>query len=138
MPSANIPQAFTDLIAEDPDSILTSASVVNGSALLVIRSRDVKDELTMHDLATGSKRSQVASGLIGSFAQLTGRRHHKEFFFKLVGFSNPGLVYRYEFESPEKGEQLWRSTVVQGLKPDDFTTEQVSTSPGLLMPGSQR
>jgi prolyl oligopeptidase len=91
----------------------------------------------MHDLGTGAKRSQVASGLIGSFAQLTGRRHHNEFFFKLVGFSNPGLVYRYEFARPEKGEQLWRSTVVQGLKPDEFTTEQVSTSAGCCCPRSE-
>lgn len=41
----------------------------------------------------------------------------------MLGFSNPGLIYRYKLEGGE--EKLWRSTTVKGLKPDDFTTEQV-------------
>lgn len=116
-------QGFVDLIAEDPDSILTSALVVNQNDLLLIRSRDVKDELTVHDLATGQKKGRIGGNLIGSFAQLTGRRHHTEIFFQMLGFSNPGLIYRYDMKA--QAEKLWRSTVVKGLKPDDFSTEQV-------------
>lgn len=107
---------------------------MNQNDLLVIRSRDVKDELHVHTLQTGEKKGRIAANLIGDFAQVTGRRDHTEMFFKLTGFSNPGLVYRYDFakngegSKTQEGEKLFRSTVVTGLKPEEFETEQVSSS----------
>lgn len=136
-------QGFTDLIAEDPESILTSAFVVNQDELLVVRSRDVKDELHVHTLQTGEKKGRIAANLIGDFAQFTGRREHSEIFFKMTGFSNPGLVYRYDFKKQSRtdkgsaeGEKLFRSTVVNGLKPEEFETEQIfySSKDGTKVP----
>jgi prolyl oligopeptidase len=117
-------EGFEDLIKEDPDSILTSASVVNGDDLLLLRSRDVKDELSIHDLKTGQRKGRIGRNLIGTFGEMRGRRHHKELFFKVVGFSNPGLAYRYSFED-NQGEKLFRATVVKGLQQDEFETQQV-------------
>jgi prolyl oligopeptidase len=80
----------------------------------------------VHDLSTGEKKGRIGANLIGSFAQLTGRRHHTEIFFQMLGFSNPGLIYRYSLKNASQGaEKLWRSTVVKGLKPEEFSTEQV-------------
>ena len=117
-------EGFLEHLAEHPDAILTTAFVVNHDKLLLIRSQDVKDQLTIHALESGKKLGRIGANLIGSFGQVTGKRHHEAFFFKVIGFNNPGVVYRYSFREKE-GEQLFRSTVVEGLKPNNFETEQV-------------
>ena len=110
-----------------PDAILTSSFVVANDKLITIRSRDVKDEMSVLDMETGQEKGRIASNLIGDFAELRGKRKHNEMFFKLSGFNNPGLIYRLSFADTDagKGEQLFRSTIVEGLQQDDFNAEQV-------------
>jgi prolyl oligopeptidase len=81
--------------------------------------------MSVHDLYTGKQTGRIAEGSIGTFAQTTGRREHTEFFYKLTGFNNPGIIYRYSFAEGAKQEKLFRSTEVKGLQPSEFTTEQV-------------
>lgn len=118
-------EGFVDHIPEDPDSILTSAFVVAQDRLIVIRSKDVKDTVHVHDLSTGKRESRIGEHLIGSFGEISGRREVDELFFKVIAFNNPGIVYRYDFKAEQSEEKLWRSTVVKGLKPEEFETEQV-------------
>lgn len=118
-------QGFQSLIAEDSKAILNSAQVVDKDKLIIIRSRDVKDEMTIHNLYTGEQTGRIAEGMIGTFAETTGKRDHVEFFYKVVGFNNPGLIYRYSFKDTAKQETLFRKTDVKGLRPEEFTTEQV-------------
>lgn len=99
--------------------------MLDNDKLIIVRSRDVKDEMTVHDLYSGKQIGQIAEGMIGTFAETTGKREHKELFYKVVGFNNPGLIYRYSFEDGDKQEKLFRKTEVKGLRPEEFTTEQV-------------
>lgn len=114
-----------DFIAEDAKAILNKAQVLDNDKLILIRSRDVKDEMTVHDLYTGKQTGRIGEGMIGTFEETTGKREHKELFYKLVSFNNPGLIYRYSFEDIEKQEKLFRKTDVKGLKPEEFSTQQV-------------
>lgn len=120
-----LPQGFKDLIPEDSEAILNTAMVLNNDKLVIIRSRDVKDEMTIHDLHSGEQTGRIGEGMIGTFAEVTGKREHQEFFYKVVGFNNPGLIYRYSFKESEKQEKLFRKTDVKGLRPEEFFTEQV-------------
>lgn len=104
---------------------MNSAQVIDNDKLIIIRSRDVKDEMTIHDLYTGKETGRIAEGMIGTFAETTGKREHKELFYKVTGFNNPGLIYRYSFAEGERQEKLFRKTEVKGLRPEEFTTEQV-------------
>lgn len=44
-----------DLVPEDPDALLSSATVIAEDKLLLVYSRDVKDELWQYDLASGKR-----------------------------------------------------------------------------------
>lgn len=81
--------------------------------------------MSIHDLYTGKEISRIAEGMIGTIAETTGKREHKELLFKITGFNNPGIVYRYSFSEGEKQEKMFRKTEVKGLKPEEFSTEQV-------------
>ena len=70
----------------------------------------------------------MAADFVGA-ATVGGRRKQSWFFSTLTGFTTPGVVARYDFNAPE--EQRWsiyRTTLVAGLDPNDFSAEQVSHS----------
>ena len=46
----------------------------------------------------------------------------------MTSFTNPGTVYRFDFEKGGEGEQeeeAFRKTEVKGIEPESFVTEQV-------------
>ncbi|CCM03973.1 uncharacterized protein FIBRA_06129 [Fibroporia radiculosa] len=117
-------RVFHDVIPEDKDAHLEDILAVNKEYLVVVHKRNVIDEVYIHDMS-GKRLTRVASDFVGSI-QLSGRRHHPSFFATMVGFTNPGLVGRYDFS--EKEGQRWsisRKTLVTGLQTDDFNAEQV-------------
>ncbi|KAG0144673.1 hypothetical protein CROQUDRAFT_47007 [Cronartium quercuum f. sp. fusiforme G11] len=117
---------FQDLIPEDPDAILESCSPIGNDKAVVDYSRDVKDELYLYELATGKQIKRIAPNIIGTCAQLAGRREDNDFFFSFTGFLSPGTVYRYRLDAPEGQElSVFRKTELAGLNPDDFVSEQV-------------
>lgn len=61
---------------------------------------------------------------------MTGRRSRSAFFTTLTGFTNPGIVTKYDFEVKDEGKRwsTYRTTFVSGLNPDDFSAEQVSVA----------
>lgn len=124
-------EGFKDLIPHNPDSPLTSVHVAAHNKLVLLYSVDVKDELYLHDLESGNRVRRLAEGLIGSIDQIAGERKHDEFWFSMSSFTSPGTVYRYDFKSDdamgkvEGKEQVYREAKVDGIKADDFVSEQV-------------
>ncbi|GAA5931240.1 hypothetical protein JCM1841_000871 [Sporobolomyces salmonicolor] len=122
-------EGFKDLIPHNPASPLTSLHIAAHDQLILLYSVDVKDELYLHRLSDGSRIKRLASGLIGSIDQFSGRREHGEFWFSMSGFASPGTVYRYDFEEGEGRvvgkENVYRETKVQGIDPTEFVSEQV-------------
>lgn len=45
----------------------------------------------------------------------------------MTGFTNPGIVAKYDFkeEAAGKGWSVYRATAVKGITPDDFVAEQI-------------
>ena len=58
---------------------------------------------------------------------MNGRRNQPFFFATLTGFTNPGIVARYNFDVKDETQRwsIYRTTRVSGLDPNDFTAEQV-------------
>ncbi|KAL4400076.1 serine-type endopeptidase [Malassezia pachydermatis] len=125
---------FHDLIAEDKNAILTTATVIDHNKLLVVCSRDVKDELWVHDLHSGQQITRLLPDLVGTIGQITGRREHKESFVASVSFVNPGRVDRVSWEgAAASGSQAmapvsvteFSTTHVAGIRADDYVSTQV-------------
>lgn len=73
----------------------------------------------------GKRLERIASEFVGA-AHVSGKRHQPWFFASLIGFTNPGIVARYEFSKrPEERWSIYRKTSVTGLNSDDFLAEQV-------------
>jgi prolyl oligopeptidase len=86
----------------------------------------VKDELYVFS-HEGTHVTRVAEDFVGTIS-IDGPGDEKQpwFFATLTSFTNPCRVARYDFAAPE--DQRWnifRTTKLQGLNPDDFETRQV-------------
>ena len=68
----------------------------------------------------------MAPDFVGA-ATIDGRRTQPWFFATLVGFTNPGIVAKYDFAEKEASKRwaTYRATFLEGLKPEDFEAEQV-------------
>ena len=74
----------------------------------------------------GKRLKRVAPDFIGSIT-VEGRRSQPWFFVDLVGFTNPGVVARYDFTELDEAKQ-WsyhRTTILKSLKMEEFHAEQV-------------
>src|SRR5439155_24780527 len=65
------PTEWRDLLAEDPDAVLTDYTIT-ADAVVAVRQRDVVSEVVVHDRATGAARSAVPLPGLGS-ASVTSR-----------------------------------------------------------------
>ena len=55
---------------------------------------DVRSQLQLRSLATGSLKQSISLPGIGSINSFSGRREDFEFFFSFSSFANPGAIYR--------------------------------------------
>jgi prolyl oligopeptidase len=89
------------------------------------------DALYLHSLSDGKRVRRLASDKLGSIDGLAGKRSQNEFWFSMSSFVSPGTVYRFDFEDDAaKGkksgeEKVYREASVEGIKADDFISEQV-------------
>ena len=92
-------------------------------------STQVKDEIYIYQLSTGKQLQRVAPEFVGA-ASISGRRKQSWFFTTLTGFTNPGIIAKYDFNVKEEDKRwsIYRTTLVSGLNPDDFSAEQVGAS----------
>ncbi|WFD29355.1 prolyl oligopeptidase [Malassezia sp. CBS 17886] len=135
---------FADVVPEDPDAVLTSATVIDGNKLLLVYSRDVKDELWLYDLPTGQQIERLLPDHVGTFTQIAGRRKHREAFVAAMSFANPGTVERLSWQDtapggaavPPAAVTRYATTHVAGIRADDYVSEQVffSSSDGTRVP----
>ncbi|GBE79106.1 hypothetical protein SCP_0203030 [Sparassis crispa] len=118
---------FKDVIPEDEDALLDEVLPVNKNSFVVRFNRNVKDEIYLYTM-DGRRLYQMLPDFVGT-SILTGRREHPWFFATLTGFTNPGIVLRYDFNEKEQDEakkwSVYRKTLVQGLNSDDFLVQQV-------------
>ena len=87
----------------------------------------VIDELYIYDL-NGKRIKRIAEDFVGAIS-VSNYRDQEWFFATLSGFTTPGTVAKYDFRLPEDERwSVYRNTLVKGLKPEDFSAEQVSAS----------
>lgn len=122
---------FQDVVPEDPKAILSTAKLVDTNKLLVLSSRDVKDELWLHAL-DGRRITRLLPELVGTIGQVTGLREDRETFVLSVSFANPGTVHRISWEgqdqevvAPPKSVDVHATTHVAGIRPEDYVSTQV-------------
>lgn len=120
-----------DVIAEDKDALLSSVQVIDSNKLLVVYSRDVKDELYQYELETGKRVERLLPDLVGTIDQIAARHEDDHAFVKFGSFVNPGQVVRLDWQAgsapdARKAKQTaYYDTQVEGIKADDFVSEQV-------------
>ena len=121
-----------DVVSEDPEALLSDATVVDANKLLLVYSRDVKDELWLHDLSTGRRIERLLPELVGTITQISGRRVDREVNVAHMSFINPGVTERLSWESTPEGAAVPPATTatltathVPGIRTSDFVTTQV-------------
>lgn len=118
---SRLQDGFLELIPENVD-VLEECNAVNSGHLIVTYTHDVNQQVSLYD-ANGNfvKRLHTPVGLA---VYGTVCDHDSPLFFISVGgFTTPLTLYKYDFESDSLS--LYRQTVVAGIDPGDFETEQV-------------
>ncbi|CDZ97299.1 prolyl oligopeptidase [Phaffia rhodozyma] len=117
---------FEDLIKEDDKAVLSSISAVNENSLVLVYSRDVKDELYLYDLK-GNKIKRLLPDFVGSVSGVRCKRQHDKFFLSISSYTNPGAVYVFDYstkgETESKDVELLKETKME-LKSNDFISVQ--------------
>lgn len=122
---------LTDVIAEEKEALLSSVQVIDNNKLLVVYSRDVKDELYQYELESGKRVERLLPHLVGTIEQIAARHTDDHAFVKFGSFVNPGQVVRLDWQTNSepnatKVKQVaYYDTQVDGIKADDFVSEQV-------------
>lgn len=114
-----------DLIPEEKDAFLDDVRAVGKDYFAVVYKRNVIDEIYVYSL-DGERLTRLVPDFVGA-AELSGRRSQSDLFVTLTGFTNPGIIGRYNLSEPDDGKKwsVFRTTHVKGLKADEFTAEQV-------------
>lgn len=124
--------ALHDLVPEDSKALLSDATVIDTNKLILVYSRDVKDELWLYDLSTGRVIERLLPDLVGSVTQIAGRREDREANVAYMSFVNPGATQRVSWEGTEPGAavppasiKMLTATHVAGIRPSDYVSTQV-------------
>ncbi|POW16479.1 hypothetical protein PSTT_01368 [Puccinia striiformis] len=122
----NPEKGFQDLIPEDPLAFLADAHPINKDLAVLTYSRDVKDQLYLHDLKSGKRIKQIAENLVGTVSSIRGTRQSNELLFQMNSFESPPTTYRYSFDRPEGQElSVFRKMPVNGIDSGDLVSKQV-------------
>ncbi|KIK99823.1 hypothetical protein PAXRUDRAFT_30278 [Paxillus rubicundulus Ve08.2h10] len=122
-------RTHADLIPERKDAFLDDVVAVGKDKFAVVYKRNVIDEVYLYSMA-GEQITRIAPSFVGA-AELYGRRTLPAFFVSMTGFSNPGIIGRFDvdrFESTSTLDSAWsiyRTTHITGLKAEEFDAEQV-------------
>ncbi|CAM6029065.1 unnamed protein product [Sphagnum balticum] len=118
------PSDWTDVIPESNTDVLVSATCVNLQQLLVCYMTDVKHQLRLHDLQTGSLLHQLPLE-IGSVTETSGRREDSQVYFNFTSFLTPGIIYWYDLSSSQPELKVLRETAVANFDRTAFEIKQV-------------
>jgi len=114
------------LVPEHKDAKLSTAMLIRNH-LVTVYTKDVKDEIYIHDLKDGKRITRLSPEFVGEVG-IGGDRENSWFFAILTGFTNPSLLYQYRFDDALKEDEKWRlirAIEVKGLLPDEFISKQV-------------
>ncbi|HKA98465.1 MAG TPA: prolyl oligopeptidase family serine peptidase [Streptosporangiaceae bacterium] len=116
-PSKPEPSGWRDLIAEDPEAVLEDFAILDGeqaqpALLIAVWTRHGFGEITVHDLADGTRRGVISvpgppaggtgGGHLGTISQITERPEGgHEAWFAYTDHSTPVTIYRYDARTGE-------------------------------------
>ncbi|MFY9848722.1 MAG: prolyl oligopeptidase family serine peptidase [Trebonia sp.] len=107
-PAAPGPEGWRDLIPEDPSAVLRGFAILDNDGednddeltrpvLVVSRTRHAVSEVTVHDLATGSRLATLGLPGIGSVGGIAERPEGgHEAWFGYTDYATPPVVLRYD------------------------------------------
>lgn len=86
----------------------------------------MKSVLQVHSLETG-KMTRKFPLEIGQLAGLSLNKRYSEMFYRLDSFLSPGIIYRYDFATPDLEPIVFREVKLNldGFDKSDFKVEQV-------------
>ncbi|GHH64016.1 prolyl endopeptidase [Streptosporangium violaceochromogenes] len=107
-PARPDPAGWTELVGPDPEAVTGDFAILDGSVLLVGRTRHAVGEIGVHDLVTGERVGEVPLPGLGSAGRLSTRPEggHEAWFTYTDGVT-PGNVYRYDARTGRT--RLWAS-----------------------------
>jgi prolyl oligopeptidase len=102
-PAAPGPEGWRDLIPEDPSAVLRGFAILDNDdeltrpVLVVSRTRHAVSEVTVHDLATGSRLATLGLPGIGSVGGIAERPEGgHEAWFGYTDYTTPPVVLHYD------------------------------------------
>eukprot|EP00891_Asterochloris_glomerata_P009877 jgi/Astpho2/9877/fgenesh1_pm.00152_%23_2_t len=118
---------WQDVVSQHEKDLLEWACALKGDNLVTCYLADVRSQLQLRSLATGSLKQSISLPGIGSINSFSGRREDSEFFFSFSSFANPGAIYRVDVTEASPAPHLFRQVKLKGgYNPeDDFDTKQV-------------
>jgi prolyl oligopeptidase len=114
------PDRWTDVFPEHAQDVLEAVLPVAGDKLAVVYLRDVKEELSLHNM-DGSLVRAVPLPCAGSVG-IRGRRDRAELFYQFESFMTPGSIYHLDLGTNET--TLWHATTVPGFDPEAVEVTQ--------------
>lgn len=114
-PGAPPPEAWKELVPEDPQARLDHFTLVDGpddrALLLVVRSRHAVSEITVHDLETGTPLETVPTPGLGTVGEIRATGH--EAWFTYTDPFTPVTVFRWD--ATDRSTSVWAT--VPGQRP---------------------
>jgi len=114
----------TDVVAQDPKGAVLTSVAPFKSGLVLLWSRDVRNELEVTDY-NGGERLPISLPAIGSVGAISIQRERSDLFYSFQSFNDPGSKYLCELEERPLSSSLVLATKVPGLQPADYKVEQV-------------
>jgi prolyl oligopeptidase len=90
---------YEDVIEEDKAAPIRDVTIVNNDKLLIVYSKDVKDELWQFELHTGERLQRLLPDFVGTINGVSGRWLDDEVYVTAASFVNPGIVTRLSWPS---------------------------------------
>lgn len=114
------------MIAEHPDDVLDWAKCVDNNKLVLGYIRNVISVLQVHSLNSGELLQTFPLDL-GCIVAFSGNEKHSEIFYQFVSFLTPGIIYHYNFKTPEIPAKVFREVKlnVDEFRPHKYVVEQV-------------
>ncbi|KAJ3004667.1 UNVERIFIED_CONTAM: hypothetical protein HDU68_004956 [Siphonaria sp. JEL0065] len=130
---------FIEVIAET-ENPLDFNNVVNGNKLVLVYLRDVKHEMKVYDLGSGSFLNDIELPPGSIIKGMSGNKKDTEMFYSFGSFLSPGITRRWicfltgfqtlfdvlnRYEFAARKDSLFRETSVKGFDSSIFEVKQV-------------
>lgn len=116
--------AWKTMIEEHPKNVLDWAACVHKDRLVLHYMVDVKSALHVHNLETGKFEYEFALDY-GCVQGFSGNKDSSEIFFQFVNFLVPGIVYHFDFNSPNTEPKVFKETIIPNFDRKAYKVEQI-------------